>query len=106
MLTLATALIFGGAIGKSAQFPLHEWLPDAMEGPTTVSALIHAATMVKAGVYLTARTYPLLVQTPDTLLFVADHRRRHGLARGDRARSPRTTSSACWRTARSASWGT
>ena len=70
MLTLATALIFGGAIGKSAQFPLHEWLPDAMEGPTTVSALIHAATMVNAGIYLTARTYPLLVRTPDTLLFV------------------------------------
>ncbi len=71
MLTLSTVLIFGGAIGKSAQFPLHEWLPDAMEGPTTVSALIHAATMVKAGVYLTARTYPLLVQTPESLLFVA-----------------------------------
>jgi NADH-quinone oxidoreductase subunit L len=70
MLTLATALIFGGAIGKSAQFPLHEWLPDAMEGPTTVSALIHAATMVKAGIYLTARTYPLLVHSPDTLLFI------------------------------------
>ncbi len=70
MLTLATALIFGGAIGKSAQFPLHEWLPDAMEGPTTVSALIHAATMVKAGIYLTARTYPLLVHTPETLLLI------------------------------------
>lgn len=70
LLTLATAFIFGGAIGKSAQFPLHEWLPDAMEGPTTVSALIHAATMVKAGVYLVARSYPLLVQTPDSLLFV------------------------------------
>jgi len=71
MLTLSTALIFGGAIGKSAQFPLHEWLPDAMEGPTTVSALIHAATMVKAGVYLTARSYPLLIETPESLLFVA-----------------------------------
>ncbi len=70
ILTLSTILIFGGAIGKSAQFPLHEWLPDAMEGPTTVSALIHAATMVKAGVYLVARSYPLLLQTPDSLLFV------------------------------------
>lgn len=70
MLTLSTALIFGGAIGKSAQFPLHEWLPDAMEGPTTVSALIHAATMVKAGVYLTARSYPLLVHSPDSMLLV------------------------------------
>jgi proton-translocating NADH-quinone oxidoreductase chain L len=71
LLTLGTFFIFGGAIGKSAQFPLHDWLPDAMEGPTTVSALIHAATMVKAGVYLVARSYPVMVHTPDTMLVIA-----------------------------------
>ena len=67
----ATLCIFGGAVGKSAQFPLHFWLPDAMEGPTTVSALIHAATMVKAGVYLIARFFPLMVHSPDTLVYIA-----------------------------------
>src|SRR2546430_12323423 len=59
LLTLAMIFIFCGAIGKSAQVPLHVWLPPAMEGPTPVSALIHAATMVAAGVYMVARTFPL-----------------------------------------------
>lgn len=69
MLTAAGILIFCGAIGKSAQFPLHVWLPDAMEGPTPVSALIHAATMVAAGVYLVARVFPML--TANALLTIA-----------------------------------
>jgi NADH-quinone oxidoreductase subunit L len=59
LLTIAMILVFCGAIGKSAQFPLHPWLPSAMEGPTPVSALIHAATMVAAGVYMVARVFPL-----------------------------------------------
>lgn len=70
-LTIITLLFFGGAVGKSGQFPLHVWLPDAMEGPTTVSALIHAATMVTAGVYLVARTFPMFIAAPHSLVIVA-----------------------------------
>ena len=69
ILTAMGILLFAGAIGKSAQFPLHVWLPDAMEGPTPVSALIHAATMVAAGVYMTAKIFPIF--TADALTFVA-----------------------------------
>ena len=67
MLTLAALLLVGGAVGKSAQLPLQTWLPDAMAGPTPVSALIHAATMVTAGVYLIARTHPLFELAPFAL---------------------------------------
>jgi NADH-quinone oxidoreductase subunit L len=70
-MTTACLLLFCGAVGKSAQLPLYVWLPDAMEGPTPVSALIHAATMVTAGVYLLARCAPLFVLAPEAQIVVA-----------------------------------
>jgi len=70
-LTIVCLLLFVGAMGKSAQIGLHTWLPDAMEGPTPVSALIHAATMVTAGVFMVARFSPLFEQAPDALMVVA-----------------------------------
>nr|QGQ56198.1 NADH dehydrogenase subunit 5 [Monimopetalum chinense] len=69
--TLCSLLVFSGAVAKSAQFPLHVWLPDAMEGPTPISALIHAATMVAAGVFLVARLLPLFIVIPYVMNLIA-----------------------------------
>ena len=69
-LTVACVLVFCGTVGKSAQFPLHVWLPNSMEGPTPVSSLLHAATMVAAGVYLLARVFPVLETSPDALVVI------------------------------------
>jgi NADH-quinone oxidoreductase subunit L len=71
LITVTCLLLFVGAIGKSAQIPLYVWLPDAMEGPTPVSALIHAATMVTAGVYMVVRTNVLFMMAPDAMMVVA-----------------------------------
>ncbi len=71
LLGVAALLLFGGAVGKSGQLPLHTWLPNAMAGPTPVSALLHAATMVAAGVYLVARVYPVFDNAPESLKVVA-----------------------------------
>ncbi len=71
MMTIIALLLFCGAVGKSAQFPLHVWLPDAMEGPTPVSALIHAATMVAAGVFMVARLYAIFSMSQDAMHVIA-----------------------------------
>ena len=85
-MTAAALLLFGGTIGKSAQFPLHVWLPDAMAGPTPVSALIHAATMVAAGVYLVGRMFLVFVHADPFVLQVVGIIGGHHDVRGRAAR--------------------
>ena len=79
LLTFACICLFVGAMGKSAQVPLHVWLPDSMEGPTPISALIHAATMVTAGIFMVARMSPLFELSQTALVRRAHHRRHHGV---------------------------
>ncbi len=105
MMTGIALLLFMGAMGKSAQFPLHVWLPDAMEGPTPVSALIHAATMVNAGVYFVARANPIFSHAPEAMVSLPQSASSPPSSRL-RSPSPSAISSVCWRIRPSASWAT
>jgi len=95
-----------GACGKSAQIPLYIWLPDAMEGPTPVSALIHAATMVTAGVYMVARSHVIFERAPMALTVGGDHRNAHCIFCGDHWRGANRYQEKFWRTRRFRSWVT
>jgi NADH-quinone oxidoreductase subunit L len=105
LITVICICLFIGAMGKSAQFPLHVWLPDSMEGPTPISALIHAATMVTAGIFMVARMSPLfeLSDTALNFILVIGASRRCSWAFWA---SSRTTSSAWWPIPRCRSWVT
>ena len=105
-ITLACLLLFVGACGKSAQIPLHVWLPDAMEGPTPVSALIHAATMVTAGVYLVARLAPLYAKSETAHAASWPWSAPRPRSWPPPSPSSRPTSRRCWPTPRSASSAT
>ena len=106
LITVICICLFIGAMGKSAQFPLHVWLPDSMEGPTPISALIHAATMVTAGIFMVARMSPLFELSDTALSVVHDRSARSRRSSWAFSASSRTTSSASSRTRRSRSSAT